>query len=80
MLAILFQGISIPSLVVAGLEWVEEVSPGVGEEAGSLAGDLVSGGVEVAVEDGDALVLDLDGGSHMEHILTLCRHMGDTIR
>jgi thiamine monophosphate kinase len=84
-LAILFQGISIPFLVVAGLEWVEAVSPGVGEEVASLVedvvgGDLVSGEVEVAVEDGGGLALDLDGDSHMGHILMLCHHMGDTIR
>jgi len=52
----------------------------VGEEAASLGGDLALGGVEVVVEDGGALASDLDGDSHMEHILTLCHHMGNTIK
>jgi hypothetical protein len=66
---------------VVGLEQVEVISPGVGEEVASLAGDLVlgEGGVEVAVEGGGALALDPDGDSHMGHILMLCHHMGDTI-
>ena len=80
MLAILFQGILIPSLVGVGLEWVEVVSLGVGEEVASLVGDAALGEVEVAVEDGGDLALDLDGGFHMGHILTRCRHMEDTIR
>ena len=80
MLAILFPGILIPSLVGVGLEWVEVVSPGVGEEAASLVGDAASGEAEVAVEDGGDLALDLDGGFHMGHFLMLCHHMEDTIR
>jgi hypothetical protein len=67
---------------VVGLGQVEAVSPGVGEEVASLAGDLALGEVEVevAVEDGDASALDLDGDSHMEHILMLCHPMEDTTK
>ncbi len=50
------------------------------EEVASLAGDLALGEVEVAVEDGGASALDLYGDSHMEHILILCHHMGNTIK
>ena len=65
---------------MVGLELVEVVSPGVGEEVASLAGDLALGEVEVAVEEGGDLALDPDGGSHMGHFLMLCHHMEDTIR
>ena len=78
--AILCLAISITSPAVVGLDQVEVISPGVGEEVASLAGDLVlgEGGVEVAVEDGGAL--GPDGWFHMEHIPTLCHHMGNTIK
>jgi hypothetical protein len=61
------------------------VTPGVVEGVASLEGD--SGGEDLVWEEGEAaveaggdLALDLYGEFHMGHILTRCRHMGDTIR
>jgi len=57
----------------------------VGGEVASLEGDVAGGDlawgeVEVVVEGGGDLALDLDWEFHMGHILTPCRHMEDTIR
>ena len=62
------QGILCPDILIlfldgVGLEWAEEVSPGVVEEVASLEGDVDGGDLasgEVGVADGGDLALDLD--------------------